>query len=79
MGRIGEPAEVASAIVFLASDDASFIIGDVVPVDGVSWRNSVADGEVDGPVFGTPMVARWAVRWNGRCPARRMAGRLRDL
>ncbi|MFL0179508.1 SDR family NAD(P)-dependent oxidoreductase [Mycobacterium sp. SMC-15] len=34
MGRIGEPAEVASAIVFLASDDASFITGAVLPVDG---------------------------------------------
>ncbi|MFG1930126.1 SDR family NAD(P)-dependent oxidoreductase [Mycobacterium sp. NPDC048908] len=34
MGRIGEPAEVASAIVFLASDDASFITGVVLPVDG---------------------------------------------
>jgi NAD(P)-dependent dehydrogenase (short-subunit alcohol dehydrogenase family) len=34
MGRIGEPTEVASAIVFLASDDASFITGAVLPVDG---------------------------------------------
>lgn len=34
MGRIGEPDEVASAIVFLASDDASFITGAVLPVDG---------------------------------------------
>jgi NAD(P)-dependent dehydrogenase (short-subunit alcohol dehydrogenase family) len=34
MGRIGEPSEVASAIVFLASDDASFITGAVLPVDG---------------------------------------------
>ncbi|CAN5442388.1 SDR family oxidoreductase [soil metagenome] len=34
MGRLGEPAEVASAIAFLASDEASFIIGVVLPVDG---------------------------------------------
>lgn len=34
MGRLGEPAEVATAIVFLASDDASFITGVVLPVDG---------------------------------------------
>ncbi|CAM3447128.1 SDR family NAD(P)-dependent oxidoreductase [Mycolicibacterium frederiksbergense] len=34
MGRLGEPAEVAQAIVFLASDDASFITGAVLPVDG---------------------------------------------
>ncbi|KUI20493.1 short-chain dehydrogenase [Mycobacterium lehmannii] len=34
IGRLGEPAEVASAIAFLASDDASFITGAVLPVDG---------------------------------------------
>lgn len=34
MGRLGEPAEVASAITFLASDEASFITGAVLPVDG---------------------------------------------
>jgi NAD(P)-dependent dehydrogenase (short-subunit alcohol dehydrogenase family) len=34
MGRIGEPSEVAGAIVFLASDEASFITGVVLPVDG---------------------------------------------
>ncbi|ULE33463.1 SDR family oxidoreductase [Mycobacterium sp. IDR2000157661] len=34
IGRIGEPAEVASAILFLASDEASFITGVVLPVDG---------------------------------------------
>ena len=34
MGRIGEPSEVAAAIAFLASDDASFITGAILPVDG---------------------------------------------
>jgi NAD(P)-dependent dehydrogenase (short-subunit alcohol dehydrogenase family) len=34
MGRIGEPIEVAAAILFLASDEASFITGAVLPVDG---------------------------------------------
>lgn len=34
MGRIGEPAEVAAAICFLASDEASFVTGVVLPVDG---------------------------------------------
>lgn len=34
MARIGEPAEVAAAILFLASDDASFITGVILPVDG---------------------------------------------
>jgi NAD(P)-dependent dehydrogenase (short-subunit alcohol dehydrogenase family) len=34
MGRLGEPSEVAKAILFLASDEASFITGAILPVDG---------------------------------------------
>ena len=34
LGRIGESSEAASAIVFLASDDASFITGVALPVEG---------------------------------------------
>jgi NAD(P)-dependent dehydrogenase (short-subunit alcohol dehydrogenase family) len=34
MGRLGEPEEVAKAIAFLASDDASFITGAILAVDG---------------------------------------------
>ena len=34
MGRIGKPEEVAWGIVFLASDEASFITGAVLPIDG---------------------------------------------
>ena len=34
LGRIGHPEEVAKAIFFLASEDAAFINGAVLPVDG---------------------------------------------
>jgi 3-oxoacyl-[acyl-carrier protein] reductase len=34
LGRLGEPADVAGAVRFLCSDEASFITGDVLLVDG---------------------------------------------
>lgn len=34
LGRLGKPEEVAKAVVFLASDDASFITGTSLAVDG---------------------------------------------
>jgi NAD(P)-dependent dehydrogenase (short-subunit alcohol dehydrogenase family) len=34
LGRVGEPEEVAHAVLFLASADASWITGTVLPVDG---------------------------------------------
>ena len=34
LGRMGQPEEIAAAASFLSSDDASFITGIVLPVDG---------------------------------------------
>jgi NAD(P)-dependent dehydrogenase (short-subunit alcohol dehydrogenase family) len=34
MGRIGEPEEVAAAAIWLCSDEASYITGAILPVDG---------------------------------------------
>ena len=34
MARIGKPEEVAKVVVFLCSDDASYVTGQVISVNG---------------------------------------------
>lgn len=34
IGRVGQPLDVANAVMFLASDAASFVTGSILPVDG---------------------------------------------
>ena len=38
VGRLGAPADIATAALFLASDESRFITGNVFPVDG-GWSN----------------------------------------
>ena len=55
LGRPGEPADVAGAVVFLASDLARYVTGVTLPVDGGThaaggwYRDADGDGWVLGP------------------------------
>jgi 3-oxoacyl-[acyl-carrier protein] reductase len=39
LGRLGSPAEIAQVVCFLASDQASYVTGAVIPVDGGLTRS----------------------------------------
>ncbi len=43
-GRAVEPAEIAAAIAFLASDDAAQISGQAITVDGAASLNQLSLG-----------------------------------
>jgi NAD(P)-dependent dehydrogenase (short-subunit alcohol dehydrogenase family) len=37
LGRVGQPADIADAVAFLASDDARWITGQLLDVTGGMW------------------------------------------
>ncbi|TDW15144.1 SDR family NAD(P)-dependent oxidoreductase [Kribbella kalugense] len=49
LGRIGEPEDIAAAVAFLASDDAAWITGHTLPVEG---------GVLTGPTVLNPALSK---------------------
>jgi len=37
LGRPGQPEDIGKAAVYLASDDANFVTGKILRVDGGAW------------------------------------------
>ncbi len=53
LGRFGRPEEVAAAAAFLASDDASFVTGHALAVDGgFTAGHRLFDGDIPAEVLG---------------------------
>lgn len=50
LGRIGEPEDIAAAVAFLASDDAAWITGHTLPVEGgILTGPAMVDLSTSGP------------------------------
>jgi len=47
MGRVAQPEEVAAVIAFLLSDEASYVSGAAIPVDGATTARCYPYGEID--------------------------------
>ncbi|WP_131830609.1 SDR family oxidoreductase, partial [Mycolicibacterium diernhoferi] len=49
LGRLGNPEDVADAVIFLCTDNSSFITGSVVTVDAVAQSRHRGADEPQGP------------------------------
>ena len=50
MGRFAEPIEIARPILFMCSDDASFVAGALLVVDGAYSVGTPVPGQLDAPL-----------------------------
>lgn len=61
LGRMGRPADIANAVLFLNSDQASFVTGQILSVDGgLSLHESASLARLAGSVFNSDLEdPRW--------------------
>jgi 3alpha(or 20beta)-hydroxysteroid dehydrogenase len=58
LGRTGQAADVAAAVLFLLSPESGFITGAEIPVDGGQWAHGGAKVMYDGDKAAGPAPAR---------------------
>jgi acetoacetyl-CoA reductase len=66
VGRFGTPQDISRTVAFLIDDDAGFITGASIDVDGGFWLSQEAKRTVSSDDLGTPTAADIGLDWASR-------------